>query len=77
MQIIIHLIAILSLCAVFQLGSMISQRSDEWSIAIDPESGHYQTLRKSFLLSGKIIQISALIWALMNVVTLISMLPRS
>jgi hypothetical protein len=77
MQIAIHLITILLLCAVFQLGSMISQRSDEWSVAIDPESGHYQTLRKSFLLSGKIIQIGALIWVLMNVVALISVLPRS
>ena len=76
MQIAIHLFTIILLCAVFELGSMISQRSDEWSIAIDPESGHCQTLRKSFLLSGKIIQFGAFIWALMNVITLLPLLPR-
>ncbi|MGC8550029.1 MAG: hypothetical protein ACP5M4_10040 [Acidobacteriaceae bacterium] len=76
MQIAIHLFTIFLLCAVFQLGSMISQRSDEWSIAIDPESGHYQALRKSFLLSGKIIQLGAFIWALMNVIALLPLLPR-
>ncbi len=76
MQLAIHLVTILLLCAVFQLGSMISQRSDEWSIAIDPESGHYQTLRKSFLLSGKIIQLGAFVWALTTVIAMLPLLPR-
>lgn len=77
MQIAIHLMTILLLCAVFQLGSMISQRSDEWSIAIDPESGHYQTLRKSFFLSGKIIQLGALIWAIVSLLPLLPLVPRA
>lgn len=77
MQIAIHLITILLLCAVFQLGTMISQRSDEWSVAIDPQSGHYQTLRKSFFLSGKIIQLGALIWAIVNLLALLPLLPRA
>lgn len=75
MQIAIHVVAIFLLFAIFQLGSFIAQHSDEWSVAIDPESGHYQTLRKSFLLSGKIIQIGAMVWALVNVIALFP-LPR-
>jgi hypothetical protein len=76
MQIAIHLFTILLLCAVFQLGSMISQRSDEWSVAVDPDPGHYQTLRKSFFLSGKIIQGAALIWVVVNIVPLLPLIPR-
>ena len=77
MQIAVHLMTILLLCAVFQLGTMISQRSDEWSVAIDPESGHYQTLRKSFFLSGKIVQLGALIWAIVNLLSLLPLVPRA
>lgn len=76
MQVAIHLFTILLLCAVFLLGSMISQRSDEWSMAVDPAPGHYQTLRKSFFLSGKIIQGAALIWAVINILPLLPLLPR-
>jgi hypothetical protein len=76
MQIAIHLISILFMCAVFQLGGMISERSDEWSVSLASDAGGYQALRKSFLLSGKIIQIAALIWVLMNVVALMAVVPH-
>lgn len=76
MQIAIHIITILFMCAVFQLGGMISQRSDEWSVSIASDAGSYQALRKSFLLTGKIIQLFALIWAVMNVATLMAVVPH-
>jgi hypothetical protein len=76
MQIAVYALCFLLLCAVFELGSMISQRSDEWSVAIDPEAGHYQTLRKSFFLSGKIIQAAAVLWAVMNFVALMHAIPH-
>lgn len=76
MQIAITVVSILFLCAVFLLGSLISERSDEWSVAIDPDSGHNGTLRKSFYLSGKIVQAAALIWAVMNVLALLHSAPR-
>lgn len=76
MEIAITVVSILLLCAVFLLGSLISQRSSEWSMALDAESGHSEPLRKSFYLGGKIIQASALIWAVMNVITLLHSAPR-
>ena len=76
MQIAITIVSILLLCAVFLLGSLISERSEEWSMSIDPDTGSSQALRKSFFLSGKIIQLGAVVWAVMNIVTLLHSVPR-
>ena len=66
MQFAIHLLSIVLMCAVFQLGGMISRRSEEWSLAIEPDAHQSAGLRKSFFLSGKFVQVAAVIWALMN-----------
>lgn len=76
MQVAITIVSMLLLCAVFLLGSLISERSEEWSLSIDPDAGSSQALRKSFLLGGKIIQLGAVIWAVMNVVALLHSVPR-
>lgn len=76
MQIAITAVTILLLCAVFLVGSLISERSEEWSVAIDPELEYSAALRKSFYLGGKFIQVGALIWAVMNVLALLHAAPR-
>lgn len=76
MQIAITIVSILLLCAVFLVGSLISERSEEWSVSLDPDAGSSEVLRKSFFLSGKIIQLGAVIWAVMNVLALLHSAPR-
>lgn len=76
MQIIIPIFSIVLLLAVFELGHMIADRSGEWSMSLNPESGSSETLRKSFWYSGKIIQIVAVIWTVLNIMTIVHTLPH-
>lgn len=76
MQIAITVVSVLLLCAVFLVGSLISERSEEWSVALDGDSSSSRALCKSFFLGGKIIQVGAVIWAVMNVLTLLHSAPR-
>lgn len=64
MQVAIQVVSILLLVPVFQLGSMISKRSQEWSLAIESNPGESRILRKSFFLSGKFMQVASVIWSL-------------
>jgi hypothetical protein len=76
MQTVVHILSILLLWAVFQLGSMIAQRSEEWSLSLAMGGGDYQVLRKSFLVGGKIIQLAALVWVVMNLRAIVPMLQH-
>lgn len=70
MQTVVHIVSILLLWAVFQLGSMISQRSEEWSLGFALSGLDYEVVRKSFYASGKIIQLAALVWVGVNLMAI-------
>lgn len=75
MQTVFHVLCILLMWAVFQLGSMISHRSEEWSLSTAMSIGDYQLLRKTFFLGGKIIQLAALAWVAVNILALMPVRP--
>ena len=76
MQIAIPVFSIVLLLAVFELGHMISERSGEWSMSLNPDSGSSEALRKSFWFSGKIIQVMAVAWTVVNIMTIVHALPH-
>jgi hypothetical protein len=74
MRILFYLLSILVLWGVFELGSMAIQQSREWSLRLNPQTPRKETLRKSFIVSGKILQVVALIWGFLDVVAVLLLL---
>lgn len=74
MRILIYLLSILVLWGVFELGSLAIQQSREWSLELAPGSTHKETLRKSFFLSGKIMQTVAVVWGFLDIVAVLLLL---
>jgi hypothetical protein len=68
MRILMYLLTILLLGGVFQLGSIIVRQSRDWSSALEPYAGHREAVRRSFYVSGKIMQVVAAIWGFVDVV---------
>jgi hypothetical protein len=74
MRILFYLLSILVLWGIFELGSMAIQQSREWSLRLDHHTPRKETLRKSFVVSGKILQTVALIWGFLDVVAVLLLL---
>jgi len=76
MRILIYLLSILVFWGVFELGSQVIQHSREWSLMLAPRSTRKEALRKSFFLSGKIMQIIAVIWGFLDIVAVLVLLAE-
>jgi hypothetical protein len=68
MKILMYLLMMVVLAGVFQLGSVIVGRSREWSSTLEPRLGHKEAVRRSFFASGRIVQVVAFCWGLMDAV---------
>lgn len=68
MRILMYLLMIIVLVGVFQLGSEIVGKSRDWSSALEPRLGHKEAMRKGFFAGGRVVQVVAFCWGLMDVV---------
>ncbi len=74
MRILIYLLSILVLWGLFELGGIAIQQSREWALERARRSPHKETLRKSFFLSGKIMQTVAVVWGFLDIVAVLLLL---
>uniref|UniRef100_A0A7V4XRG2 Uncharacterized protein n=1 Tax=Acidobacterium capsulatum TaxID=33075 RepID=A0A7V4XRG2_9BACT len=74
MRILFYLLSILVLWGVYELGSMAIQQSREWSLKLNSQALREETLRKSFIVSGKVLQAVALVWGFLDVVAVLLLL---
>lgn len=68
MRILTYLLMMVVFGGVFQLGSMLVQSSSRWSMALEPYAGHKEAMRRSFFAGGRIVQVIAFCWGLMDAV---------
>lgn len=68
MRILPYLLTLVVLGGVFHLGSVVVRRSREWSMALEPHTGHREAMRRSFFASGRMVQVVAFCWGLVDVV---------
>jgi membrane-bound metal-dependent hydrolase YbcI (DUF457 family) len=68
MRILPYLLTIVVLGGIFHIGSVVARRSREWSMALESHMGHREAMRRSFFASGRMVQVVAFCWGLVDVV---------